>query len=94
MSIYLVAYIQQWLVLNDICKHRGSILFISSVAGIIGLPNYSQYSATKRAVISLAESLKSELIDYGVFVGINYPGFTENEEHKTIINSEERSTSE
>ena len=34
------------------------------------------------------ESLKSELIDYGVFVGINYPGFTENEEHKTIINSE------
>ena len=73
---------------NDICKHRGSILFISSVAGIIGLPNYSQYSATKRAVISLAESLKSELFDYGVFVGINYPGFTENEEHKTIINSE------
>tara|TARA_Y200000002_G_C22684847_1_gene665557 strand:- start:1973 stop:2803 length:831 start_codon:yes stop_codon:yes gene_type:complete len=73
---------------NNICKHRGSILFISSVAGIIGLPNYSQYSATKRAVISLAESLKSELIDYGVFVGINYPGFTENEDHKTIINSE------
>ena len=64
------------------------LYYFSSVAGIIGLPNYSQYSATKRAVISLAESLKSELIDYGVFVGINYPGFTENEEHKTIINSE------
>ena len=68
------------------------LLFISSVAGITGLPNYSQYSATKRAVISLAESLKSELFDYGVFVKLS--GFTENEEHKTIINSEGVSTSE
>lgn len=73
--------------ISEIRQQKGSVLFISSVAGIIGLPNYSAYSATKRAVVSLAESLRSELTDDGVFVGVNYPGFTENEDQKTIINA-------
>lgn len=73
--------------INDLRQQKGAILFISSVAGIIGLPNYSAYSATKRALVSLAESLRIELTDDGVFVGVNYPGFTENENQKTIINA-------
>lgn len=73
--------------LSDLRRQKGSVLFVSSVAGIVGLPNYSAYSATKRALVSLAESLRSELTDDGVFVGINYPGFTENEDHKTMINA-------
>lgn len=73
--------------LEDICQQKGAILFISSVAGIIGLPHYSAYAATKRALVSLAESLRSELADDGVFVGVNYPGFTENDPQKTIINA-------
>lgn len=73
--------------LNEIIQQKGSILFIASVAGIVGLPTYSAYSATKRAIVSLAESLKSELADDGVFVGVNYPGFTENDVQKTIINA-------
>lgn len=73
--------------INEIRKQKGSVLFIASVAGIVGLPNYSAYAATKRAVVSLAESLRSELTDDGVFVGINYPGFTKNEDQKTIINA-------
>ncbi len=72
--------------INEIRQQKGSILFISSVAGIVGLPKYSAYSATKRAIVSLAESLRSELTDDGVFVGVNYPGFTENEDQKTMIN--------
>lgn len=72
---------------DELRQQKGSLLFISSVAGIIGLPNYSAYSATKRALVSLAESLRSELTDDGVFVGVNYPGFTENEDQKTIINA-------
>ena len=73
--------------IDEIRQRKGSILFIASVAGIVGLPNYSAYAATKRAIVSLAESLRSELTDDGVFVGINYPGFTENEEQKTMINA-------
>jgi short-subunit dehydrogenase len=73
--------------LQDIRQQQGAILFISSVAGIVGLPHYAAYAATKRALVSLAESLRNELTDDGVFVGINYPGFTENEDHKTTINA-------
>ena len=74
--------------IKDIKAQQGSVLFISSVAGIIGLPNYSAYSASKRAIVSLAESFKNEWFDDNVFVGINYPGFTENDEKKTIVNSQ------
>jgi 3-oxoacyl-[acyl-carrier protein] reductase len=73
--------------INEIRQQKGSVLFIASVAGIVGLPNYSAYSASKRAIVSLAESLRTELTDDGVFVGVNYPGFTENEDQKTIINA-------
>jgi len=69
----------------EIRKQKGAILFIASVAGIVGLPSYSAYAATKRAIVSLAESLRIELTDDGVFVGVNYPGFTENDENKTMI---------
>lgn len=73
--------------LNDIRKNKGAVLFIGSVAGIVGLPNYAPYSASKKALVSLAESLRNELSGEGVFVGINYPGFTENETDKTIMNA-------
>ncbi|MFN5830117.1 MAG: SDR family NAD(P)-dependent oxidoreductase [Bacteroidota bacterium] len=73
--------------LPELCKQQGAVLFIGSVAGIAGLPSYSAYAASKRALSSLAESLRSELLDAGVFVGIHYPGFTENESDKTIMNA-------
>jgi 3-oxoacyl-[acyl-carrier protein] reductase len=71
--------------MTEIQKQKGSILFVASVAGIVGLPSYSAYAATKRAIVSLAESLRIELTDDNVFVGVNYPGFTENDERKTIV---------
>lgn len=74
--------------LPEIIKQKGSILFVSSLAGIVGLPKYSAYSATKRALLSFAESLKIETSESGVWVGINFPGFTENDETKTTLNSQ------
>jgi len=73
--------------LPEIKKQKGDIIFISSIAGILGLPGYSAYSSTKRAIVGFAESLKMELTGTDVFVGINYPGFTENDAQKTIINA-------
>jgi short-subunit dehydrogenase len=66
-------------------KSKGGILFISSLAGVVGLPSYLSYSCTKRSIISIAESLKNELYDDGVYVGVNYPGFTENDSTKQNI---------
>lgn len=75
-------------VLNELKKNKGGVLFISSLAGIVGLPSYSAYSGTKRSIISLAESFKNELYDDGVYVGVNYPGFTENDEKKETITAD------
>ncbi|MFM9943847.1 MAG: SDR family NAD(P)-dependent oxidoreductase [Bacteroidia bacterium] len=70
----------------ELKKSRGSILFISSLAGLYGLPGYSTYSLSKMALKALAQSLRIELKSSGIFVGIAYPGFTENESEKRTLN--------
>ncbi|HEO72624.1 MAG TPA: SDR family oxidoreductase, partial [Candidatus Hydrogenedentes bacterium] len=64
---------------------RGSVVFISSIAGLFGLPGASVYCATKKALTGLAESLRLELIPKGVHVGIVYLGFTEHDPEKRIL---------
>lgn len=66
-------------------KSKGSILFISSIAGFQGLPGYSCYSLSKMSLGALAQSLNIELKKSNVFVGITYVGFTENENEKKTI---------
>jgi NAD(P)-dependent dehydrogenase (short-subunit alcohol dehydrogenase family) len=66
-------------------KTGGNILFVSSVAGIHGLGGYSAYCTSKMALTALAESLQAELSTSGIYVGIAYVGFTENEPGKTIL---------
>lgn len=67
---------------------KGSIIFISSVAGIRGLPETSMYCASKMALTSIAESLKVELAHTGIHVGIVYVGITKNDPGKTVINAD------
>lgn len=69
-------------------KSKGSILFVSSIAGMTGLPAYSAYSLSKMSLRSLAHALRIELARFGVFVGICYVGFTENESAKRTLNKE------
>ena len=61
---------------------KGSILFISSVAGFQGIPAYSLYSLSKMALTALSQSLRLENKRSGVYVGIAYVGFTENDSRK------------
>jgi NAD(P)-dependent dehydrogenase (short-subunit alcohol dehydrogenase family) len=67
-------------------KSKGNIVFTGSIAGFMGLPDYSAYSASKMALTALVQSLKIELAETGVHVGINYVGFAENDENKTYLN--------
>lgn len=69
---------------------KGSVIFIGSVAGIRGIPNYAAYSASKMALTALAESMKIELAEAGVHVGLAYVGFTENDPQKTIYDAQGR----
>lgn len=71
--------------IDHIVASRGSVVFISSIVGLIGLPFASIYSATKKALTGLAESLRIELIPKGVHIGVVYLGFTQNDPEKRII---------
>ena len=71
--------------LPELKNSKGTIVFISSIAGIRGLPGYSAYSLSKMALTSLAQSLSLELKRHQVSVCIAYPGLTQNEESKRTI---------
>lgn len=68
-------------------KTRGSLVFISSVAGIRGLPGLAPYCASKMALRSLAESIRIEESDSGIHVGLVYVGITEIEHNKESISA-------
>ncbi|HEY0062952.1 MAG TPA: SDR family oxidoreductase [Telluria sp.] len=53
---------------------RGSIVAVSSLAGLVGVPGRSAYGATKFAMTGFFESLRAELKGAGVSVTTAYPG--------------------
>ena len=67
-------------------EQQGSIIFISSIAGLYGMPGHSAYCASKMGLTALAQSLRMELHGSGVHIGIVYLGFTENEPDKKYYN--------
>lgn len=69
-------------------KTQGSIIFIGSAAGIRGIPNHAAYSSSKMSLTALAESLKIELKESNIHVGLAYVGFTENDPEKTIYDKD------
>lgn len=69
-------------------KTKGSIIITGSIAGFMGLPEFSAYSATKMSLTAIAQSLTIELAGTGVHVGLNYVGFAQNDETKTYINKD------
>ena len=73
------------LAVPHLIQSRGQLVFISSIAGLFGLPGASIYCATKKALTGLAESLRIELIPQGVNVGVVYLGFTEHDPEKRIL---------
>ncbi len=66
-------------------KTRGSLVFISSVSGIRGLPYQSVYSAAKMSLRALVESIRIEESGSGLHVGLVYVGYTENDQDKETI---------
>ena len=56
-----------------VSRRRGSIVGVSSAAGLLGIYGFSAYGASKFAVRGMLESLRSELAPHGVHVGCCYP---------------------
>ncbi|MBE7173262.1 MAG: SDR family oxidoreductase [Williamsia sp.] len=72
--------------LPSIIERKGTIVGISSVAGIRGLPGRSGYSASKFALQGWLESLRTELMDDEVNVMWVCPGFTTSNIRFTALN--------
>ncbi len=63
----------------------GTIINISSIAGVMGLPYRGIYSASKAAVIAITEAMSAEVKKYNVRVSALLPG-----DFKTSINENRR----
>jgi len=51
----------------------GSVVLISSIAGLRGIPGVSHYVAAKHAVVGLAGSLANEVAEFGIRVNTVHP---------------------
>ncbi len=60
--------------LPHITARKGRIVAVSSLAGLIGVPGRTAYSATKFAMTGFFEALRAELVSAGVSVTIAFPG--------------------
>lgn len=66
-------------------RKKGHIIFINSICGFRGMPYSSVYSSTKMAQAAFAESLRIELHETGIHVGIAYLSFIRNSPKKEIL---------
>ncbi|MBU2113415.1 MAG: SDR family oxidoreductase [Gammaproteobacteria bacterium] len=57
----------------------GKVVFVSSVAGLVGTQYRGSYSATKAALHLWANSLRAELFEQGLTVATIFPGFVKTE---------------
>ncbi len=75
---YALPYIQQ---------SKGSIVGISSVAGIHGLPARTGYSASKYAMVGFLDTIRIENMKKGVHVMVASPGFVATNVRFTALNA-------
>ncbi len=68
-------------------KTRGCVTFISSISALNGMPSGSAYCAGKAAVANLAHTLRLELADTGVQIGVVHIGFTQNDPDKRVLDA-------
>jgi short-subunit dehydrogenase len=55
-------------------RSRGTIVMMSSIAGVVAAPRYGAYAASKFALEALSMAMRSELADQGIRVVVIRPG--------------------
>jgi NAD(P)-dependent dehydrogenase (short-subunit alcohol dehydrogenase family) len=68
-------------------KDKGSIVFLSSVAGLVGETGLAIYTASKSAIIGVVRSLAVELVRDGIRVNAIAPGFVHTEMVDGLLDS-------
>lgn len=70
-TVYCTKYALPWLQ-----KSKGTLVGVSSVAGLHGLPGRTGYSSSKFAMTGFLETIRVENLKKGVHVMVACPGFT------------------
>ena len=70
-TVYCTKYALPWLL-----ESRGSVVGIISIAGYVGLPGRTGYSASKYAIRGFLDTLRCENLKTGLHVLVAAPGFT------------------
>lgn len=73
--------------LPHLLKNKGSVVGVSSIAGYVGLPARTGYSASKFAMQGFLEALRTENTHTGLHVLIACPGFTASNIRNTALSS-------
>jgi short-subunit dehydrogenase len=71
-------------------RSRGRVVAVSSMAGLIGVPERTGYAAAKHAVVGFFESLRIELAGDGVSVTLVCPDFVVSEIHRRALGADGR----
>lgn len=71
--------------IDELIKNQGSVVGVSSIAGYVGLPARTGYSASKFAMHGFLESLRTENLNKGLHVLIACPGFTASNIRNTAL---------
>lgn len=74
--------------IKPLLKSKGTIVGISSIAGIKGLPARSGYSASKFAMNGFLEALRIENLKTGINVLVCCPGFTASNIRNTALSKD------
>jgi len=82
-TIYCTKY-----ALPFILEQKGSVVGVSSIGGIKGLPGRSGYSASKFAMNGFMESLRTENMNTGLHVLMAFPGFTASNIRNTALGAD------
>ncbi|MBD2705563.1 SDR family oxidoreductase [Spirosoma sp. BT702] len=73
--------------LPHLTQTKGVVTFISSISALNGMPSGSAYCAGKAALANLAHTLRLELADTGIQVGVVHIGFTQNDSDKRVLDA-------
>lgn len=76
-NFFGAAYCCQAVLPQMLRRKRGSIVNISSIAGLMGYERMSGYCASKFAVVGFTEGLRDEVMPHGVRVALVCPGTVE-----------------
>ena len=76
-----------------VANQSGRIVNISSIAGIVGLPNASAYVASKHGVIGITKTAALEYAKDGILINAISPGWTRTDLIKHMIDDESKEKS-